>query len=173
MTKLLRKFYEAKCVTPISIHGIGDCIVGKTYKLDEDQAKYNGGAFDLKNAKVTEDVVKMDDFGNDGDPVLTKTQLVEKEMEQHNAIALANEKAAAAELGMTLEQYREHAKASRKPIAEVVKDREGRGKQLAKMNKDPLIELANTLMLEVKDEDTREILIQKILDKEFPVVPTV
>lgn len=171
MTKLLRKFYKAKCIAPISIHGIGECIVGKTYTLDEDQAKYNGGAFDIKNAEVNEEVVKMDDFGNDADPVMTKEQLVNKEMEDNSAVARAKEAEAAAEMGMTVEDYRDHVASLRKPMAKVAEDREGRGKQLAKMNKEPLESRAKELGIAPAEGDTRAILIDKILAAEFKVLP--
>lgn len=171
---------EAKCIAPISLHGVGECVVGKSYTLPEDILKYNGGAFDLKNAKLVSEEV-LDDGINDpqenNEKVHTKQEIIEKTMADNNAQANAKEAEAAAEMGMTLEDYREHVKGLRKPMAEVVATRETRGKELSKMNKDPLIELAKNQGAEVADTDTREILITKILDKEFPaastVVPTV
>lgn len=173
MTKLLRKIYTAKCITPISIHGIGDCLVGQTYVLDEDQAKYNGGAFDLKNAKTEQKIVKMDELGNDDDAPMTKEQLVQKEMEDNNKVALAKEREAAAAMDMTLEEYREHVKEKRKPMKDVVKSREDYAKDLEKLVKADLQAGCTERGIAFTEEDTRAILITKILDKELKVLPAV
>ncbi len=172
--KYLHRMMEAKCTAPVSLHGVGECLVGKNYTLPEDVLKYNGGAFDMKTAKVvSEDIVDdgINDPTQDNETVFTKDQIVAKAMADNNAQANAKEAEAALDMGLSLEDYREHIKGLRKPMKEIVKDREGRGKELAKMNKDPLVELAKGLGAEVLDTDTREILITKILDKEFKVLP--
>ena len=148
MTRLLRKFYKAKCVESISITGIGDCIVGKIYVLDEEQARYNGAAFDIEHAEITEEIMQMDEGEDQGQEVLTKQQLLAKQFPvPAEPVAPTGE-----------------------PITED-KAKEMRLKVLNKLLKDPLTEIAQKLGLTVGEEETRGQIIAKIVEVEFKPIP--
>lgn len=54
-------FYKAKCKEEITVPGVGKCLVGQIYRLNQWDAMYWGAAFDIKNAETWEETVKMDD----------------------------------------------------------------------------------------------------------------